>query len=169
MFKQYVITDPCYILDDEEWNDVCEQIDDMYMFENAIAKKLTALTNEPAEVAETKVGDWCNELNQNYMKMDDCDLIQSEFCADAGMVCACLLNDRVRNRLKDSNLNSYAIIEVDSKSDVKFIMDKSGSTTVVRIEVDGCEVFTSKDENDYDDDDWTDDFDFEDDVEMDCD
>ena len=150
--KKYVITDPCYILTNEEWKDACQYVDDWDKFENEIALKLTNLTGESAEVADTKVGDWSNELKKNFRDMDDCKLVQPYFAADSGMVCGCLYNDEVAKRLKDGNSDCYAIIEVDSNSQVDIIMDKDSEATIVRVEVDHCEVFTSRDESEDEDD-----------------
>lgn len=159
--KKYVVTDPCYILNRKEWDDVCQYLGDSDKFENEIALKLTNLTDESAEVTDTKVGDWSNELKKNFYRMDDCKLVQSYFAADSGMVCGCLYNDEVAKRLKNTNLNCYAIVEVDSNSQVDIIMDKDSEATIVRVEVDHCEVFTSRDESEEEDD-YFDDYDDED-------
>lgn len=159
--KKYVITDPCYILTNEEWKDACQYVDDLDKFENEIALKLTNLTSESAEAAYTKVGDWSNELKKNFSRMDDCKLIQSYFAADSGMVCGCLYNDEVIKRLEGINPDCYAIIEVDSNSQVNIIMDKDSEATIVRVEVDYCEVFTSRDGGEEEDN-YFDDYDEED-------
>lgn len=134
--KKYVITDPCYILTNEEWKNVYQYADDQNKFENEIALKLTNLTGEPAEAVYTDVGGWTNELKKNFNNINDCKLIQPYFIADSGMVCSCLYNDEVIRRLEGVNLLYYAIIEVNSNSQVNILIDRSEEATNVRVEAD---------------------------------
>ena len=93
-----IITDPCYIVKDDDWDEHVDTIcfDDGNLdcigFENNICNS-------------TLYGDWScttfsahksnpKELRTKYLN-EDCEtpFIYGQFCADAGMVCVCYVTD----------------------------------------------------------------------------
>ena len=80
---KYVVTDPCYILNNDTWDECCKFLDDSpKAFNEAVSKALTDLTGFPAFACDTGFGDWNNKIYGSY-------IIHKEFCADSGMVCVC--------------------------------------------------------------------------------
>ena len=69
---KYVVTDPCYILDNDKWDECCKFLDDSpKAFNEAVSKSLTDLTGFPAYVCDTGLGDWNNQLSGiNVIKSD---------------------------------------------------------------------------------------------------
>lgn len=111
MTKKYVITDPCYILPESEWDKCIEyaektskedKVDWSYIFRMAVEMALTKFTNGNSWVESTGFGDWTNEMDFNR----DCspnNQVKAEnelcFCADSGMVCVCELTPEAEARL----------------------------------------------------------------------
>lgn len=78
LLVKYVITDPCYILNNDTWDECCKFLDDSpKAFNEAVSKALTDLTGFPAYVCDTGFGDWNNKIYGSY-------IIHKEFCADSG-------------------------------------------------------------------------------------
>ena len=78
MKNKYVITDPCYLVDEEPWYTFLKDWDS---FTTNLAEYLTKKTGEKAYVANTGFGDWANALyGDNYEK---------PFGAAPGLVCIC--------------------------------------------------------------------------------
>ena len=97
---RYVVTDPCYILDIDDYSELD-------------APSLTAFTGQKAWVSSTGFGDWTNELYGD-------DIIQRNFAADSGMVCVCAYTDKVAAKLQKINKNCFALFDSSSKIDVTF-------------------------------------------------
>jgi len=135
MTKKYVVTDPCYILSNEDWDKCCEIIhngpDDKnkwIAFNQAIAGKLAEMTGEPAYVEDTGYGDWSNELYGP-------GVLNHTFAADAGMVCVCLLTEEIEKKLNIKEHDScVAVFEADELVKVTFNTDDDW--TVVNIVTD---------------------------------
>lgn len=54
LLVKYVVTDPCYILDNKTWDECCKFLDDSpKTFNDAVSKALTDLTGFPAYVCDT--------------------------------------------------------------------------------------------------------------------
>lgn len=88
---KYVVTDPCYILDNKTWDKCCKFLDDSpKAFNEAVSKALTDLSGFPAYACDTGFGDWNNKIYGSY-------IIHKEFCADSGMVCVCRLTSEIEN------------------------------------------------------------------------
>ena len=112
--KRYVLTDPCYLINDEfAWRRYCDLIFDDKGYMNAdngaafIAEQLGA----PVQVASTGYGDWANSLacvkGTNRLAND------GYFCADAGLVCFCEITPQVERALRDLGPGAYAEIEAE--------------------------------------------------------
>lgn len=140
--SKYVITDPCYILDDATWSKCCKLASPINsrdwnseVFDTEVSKALKQFANsDNAWVSETGFGDW-----NNYMCGDEGKVLSAEFGADSGMVCVCELTPSVEAALKTSLGSSenslVSIIECTGKVSVEF--DKSNKNwTVVYIDDD---------------------------------
>ena len=114
---KYVVTDPCYILDNDVWSKCCEVFDkykdDEFMyqrFDEAVSKALIEYTGYPAFACGTGFGDWSNQLS-------GIGVIKSEFFADAGMVCVCRLTSKMLQHWKEEygtqDFSGIAIFLVD--------------------------------------------------------
>ena len=120
---KYVITDPCYIVDEKTW-DKC--LKDFPNFPKLIAEHLTKLTKEKAYASDTGFGDWSNGLMSK-------DGYLGSFGADSGMVSVCKYTKKVAERLSEIFAGCYCVFEADGPLDVVFdTSDKQW--TVVYIE-----------------------------------
>ena len=107
---KYVITDPCYIVDEKTW-DKC--IKDFPNFPKLIAEHLTKLTKEKAYASDTGFGDWSNGLISK-------DGYLGSFGADSGMVSVCKYTKKVDERLSGIFAGCYCVFEADGPLDVVF-------------------------------------------------
>ena len=145
MSKQYIVTDPCYIIGNEEWSKICDQCsnngdwnDDKFNSLCSDALKVLSGTKD-ACACHTGFGDWSNAMHCS----NDNKVIQCDFFADSGMVCVVEYNDKIKaalkskdnERLVDEDVGGAAIIECDG--DVKIEFDtEDPDWTVVYIEDD---------------------------------
>lgn len=139
---KYIITDPCYILPNTTWSDICDQCEsnDFYngKFDRLCTEALNELAGTTNAVASTTgYGDWSNSMHCS----NDDKIIQSDFFADSGMVCVVEYNDKIQQALKD-NKNEKLVDEdkggaalIETEGEVKITMDTRDSEwTVVEIE-----------------------------------
>ena len=149
--KKYVVTDPSYILSNEDWDKCCEIIqyngpDDKnkwIAFNQAIAGKLAEMTGEPAYVEDTGYGDWSNEIYGP-------GVLNHTFAADAGMVCVCLLTEEIEKKLNIKEHDScVAVFEADELVKVTFNTDDYW--TIVNIVTDKGLIVSSSPEEDEED------------------
>lgn len=135
--SRFVITDPCYILPEEDWRKCCDYADKTskedhedwgYIFNNVVEMALTKFTNGSCWVSSTGYGDWTNALWGP--KVDG----SGGFFADAGMVCVCEYTAKVKEALGDlTEKGGAATFEAQGPLKVEF--DRSDSDwTVVNIE-----------------------------------
>ena len=150
--KKIVVTDPCYIMSEEDWDACCKEAEQRRdehkqeweeAFDEIVSRKLTELSGHKAYATSTGFGDWNNEIGGQ------------EFCADSGMVCVCYLTDKMIEKL-DSYPNSRlaAIFEVeDDDVVVEFNYDNPDWTVVSIEDRKGNNAWTSfipdDDEEDY--------------------
>lgn len=145
MKKLYCITDPYYILPEEDRRKCCDYADKTSkedhedwseIFHTAVEMALTRFTQGPAWVNSTLFGDWDNVMYGP-------NVIQDEFCADSGMVAVCSFNDKVQEALKDCPKHCYAVIETEDNVSVEF--DESVSDwCVVKITSSNGDIFHSE-------------------------
>lgn len=143
--SKYIITDPCYILDDDIWS-TCIKASTVNRdfnqdaFDNLVRKQLELLSGHKAWVSSTGYGDWTN-----YMEGDESKIIQHEFTADSGMVCVCKLTkdveDSLRKKIPIGLENLVAIIECDNDAAVK--LDTTNKHLTVVYVYDGDKEFHS--------------------------
>lgn len=132
---KYIVTDPCYLIDKDVWSDCCKEAElpnhgwDNELFNARVANELTKMTGQKAWASDTGFGDWDNTIHGNPDK-----IIQSEFCADSGMVSVCILTDDMEAKLKAEYPYGFntlgAIIECDGEVQVKFDKDDPDWTVV---------------------------------------
>lgn len=127
---KYVVTDPCYILDNKTWDECCKFLDDSpKTFNEAVAKALAELTGFSAYACDTGFGDWSNKIYGSY-------IVHKEFCADSGMVCVCRLTDEIKKHFAKEYSDIYsrcvAVFEGSDEIDVDFDISEP-SWTVVKI------------------------------------
>lgn len=118
--KQYVITDPCYILPSEEWNRCCALADEdkdhwESTFNNAVEAVLTKFSGGNCWVESTGFGDWDNRIDgPNVQGIGN-------FCADSGLVCICELSSPVSGILGTGiNTGKAAVFEAEGPITVDF-------------------------------------------------
>ena len=92
--KTIIITDPCYILNNEDWDELCEKYlgeeSEEGDFEFNVAKKLQEISgDEKAVVGQTGFGDWENEIDGQT------------FFADSGMVCVVEETDKLKKYMAE--------------------------------------------------------------------
>ena len=157
---KYVVTDPCYILDNDVWSKCCE-VFDKYKddeFNEAVSKALVEYTGYPAFACGTGFGDWSNQLS-------GINVIKSDFFADAGMVCVCRLTSKMLQYWKEEYgtqaLSGAAIFEASQDISVEFdVSDKNW--TIVNIKDNQTKaVISSMDSDFYDEDDYFEEEDYE--------
>lgn len=129
--KKIVVTDPCYIMSEEDWDACCKEAEQRRdehkqeweeAFDEIVSRKLTELSGHKAYATSTGFGDWNNEIGGQ------------EFCADSGMVCVCYLTESMKDKLDSyPNQNLAAIIDVEGDISVGFDCSRS-DWTVVEIE-----------------------------------
>lgn len=148
--KKYVVTDPCYILSDEAWDECCKLLGngtekDFEAFNTAIAGELTKLSGETAYVEDTGYGDWSNEIYGS-------NIINRTFAADAGMVCVCLLTPEIEKKLNiQEHDHCVAVFQTEELISVKFDTDDS-NWTVVNIKIkEGC-IWSKEPYDEYEED-----------------
>ena len=158
---KYVVTDPCYILDNDVWSKCCEVFDkykdDEFMyqrFEEAVSKALVEYTGYPAFACGTGFGDWKNKLS-------GIGVIKSDFFADAGMVCVCRLTPKMLKHWKEKYgtqaFSGMAIFEASKNISVEFdVSDKNW--TVVNIKDNKTQAIISSMDSDFYEEDNEDDY-----------
>lgn len=161
---KYIITDPCYILSDDTWNECCKVFDtyknDEFMyqrFDEAVTKALNKLAGTKNAVAcGTGIGDWSNSICCS----NDDKVIESDFFADSGMVCVVEYNEAIQNALGNDELISRGgIALIETEGEVVIEMDTSNSEwTMVYIEDDEDEFNSMPFDEDYDEDEDEDDY-----------
>lgn len=163
MTTQYIITDPCYILDDTTWSNVCNECFDnspeqYEKFDKRISEELNKLAGTTNALASgTGYGDWSNYIRcSNYDKV-----LQAEFFADSGMVCVVEYNEAIKQALIAKNNQSLiekgGIALIKTEGTVKVKMDTRDSNwTVVEIKDDNDNFNSMLPTDDEEEDEWED-------------
>lgn len=140
---KYIITDPCYILSRDKWQEICDKSfskdnEDYDLFNTLTENALNELAKTiDAQAAGTGIGDWCNSIRGMNV------LNSGEFCADSGMVCVVQYTPTIEKALSEHmsyNMNPFdimktqciALIEIEGTAQIT--LDTSDeSWTVVEI------------------------------------
>ena len=130
--KKVLVTDPCYLISDSDWSNVCD-----YCFkkdgdeEKALEKFNQMITDllrlnsgdEKAIADRTGFGDWTNSINDKM------------FYADSGMVCVVEDTEKLENYLLDKGIDlptGVAHLEVEDDAEYK-INTENPNWSVVEI------------------------------------
>ena len=119
MAKQYVITDPCYILPEEIWDECCKKAGDndegwSDRFYQHVTSALTEFVGSIAYAESTGYGDWQNSIVCG-------PYITERFFADSGSVCVCEYTDKVKKALDGlEDKGGAAVFEAEGKIKVQF-------------------------------------------------
>lgn len=146
--KKFIITDPCYICDnDEVWREYCRHLGNADR--SALADEiLSKYLGTKIETCSTGCGDWSNEI------LGD-GVLQEYFCADAGLFCVVELTDRVREIFErkhhGSKIDDSALVAVFECNEIENIVwDRTCEDWTV-VEIRTSEGIVSSDELHYDD------------------
>lgn len=101
--KTIIVTDPCYIIKDSEWDDACRYcfrdkwgkniIEETAKFSGFITSLLRVISGDEKAIADgTGFGDWTNEIDGQ------------EFYADSGMVSICEYSSKLKKYLEKNNI-----------------------------------------------------------------
>lgn len=118
---KYIITDPCYLLDDKIWQECCNVGAlpnggwDNEAFNQKVAQELTKLSGTKAYACHTGFGDWSNKLSGPNIEGD------GVFYADSGMVCVCKIDAVMLSKYPLNKLKRLgAIFEAQGEIKVDF-------------------------------------------------
>lgn len=134
---KYLVTDPCYILSNDDWREVCDIADKAgdwtEAFNNACADKLREVSGDKrADACGTGYGDWSNRL---FGMSGRATILCNDFYADSGMVCVVEVTDQLEKYLanNDHDMESLAAV-VESDEPLEGVFDcENTSWTVVRL------------------------------------
>ena len=150
--NEYVITDPCYILEGNKWDECINTTEAKYGKDyteeqfievvNEVLKEFTG--SQEVWSCDTGFGDWDNTLEGPHVG-------DADFTADSGTVCVCKYTNEVANALKDKTRNgNAAVFKATGPITVNFNRDRSDWTIVEIEEADGLcwNTFIPWDEDD---------------------
>lgn len=127
--KQYIITDPSYLLTNSDYEEFADLVD-AYGYGEVADRFLTDNLFTPVKCENTGFGDWVNLISYvhpckgantreklalfriNRLR----HVIQDTFCADTGMVCFLELTDYIKEviKIKELEEHCYAVIECEN-------------------------------------------------------
>lgn len=114
-----IITDPCYIFRDKDWDTYCENFNPEFITELGFTKYLWE---------STIYGDWsCTTFDRQ-------GTIIGEFCADAGLVGVFLLKEVLKYNPKyDDHIDNLFCVTHIKKfdGDIKYIINKKGDAQII--------------------------------------
>lgn len=141
--SKYVVTDPCYLLEDDVWSNCCNaatangQEWNNEVFNAEVTKALKQMSGGNAWASETGFGDW-----SNCMHGDDSRIESVDFAADSGMVCVCEMTPAVEEVLKKKfpagDVGLVSIIECIGEVSVEFDKSDENWTVVYVDDEHGC-------------------------------
>ncbi len=163
--KIYVITDPCYLVDNSEkeskiWSKFVdlELKGGTFTEENRI--NATKFFKEELglnyfEFDRTGYGDWTNLIRVKSGEASNVHLISQDFCADTGLVCVAEVDVKMLEKLFN-NVGSWCFAAFEAEEVVSTVFDKEknkGNWTVVTITTkEGAVITTNEDEDNGEDD-----------------
>ena len=121
--KCIYITDPCYLISEEDWDELLHKADKEVTseawgkkFDEAVTNFLRNKFNDKKAVAgSTGFGDWENSINGRG------------FAADSGMVCVCQVTDELKHYMNDNRLemNPLCVATMRVHDDTTYEIDQS--------------------------------------------
>lgn len=129
--KTALVTDPCYLISDREWSEICESTlkgeDDTSQlgdFRRSVQELLKVISGDSSAVAEyTGFGDWVNEIDGQT------------FYADSGMVCVVENTPKLKEYLeKEGIVLPLGVAYIEAEDNARYEIDKSNPNwSVVKI------------------------------------
>lgn len=130
---RYLITDPCYLIADEDWDILIEKADKKAKdneawakcFDELITNFLREISGDKKAVASgTGIGDWVNSIDGQ------------QFGADSGMVCVVKSTRALQKYLKEKNIvcNPLCVASLKLDGVVNYELDTSNPRwTIVKV------------------------------------
>lgn len=156
---EYTVTDPCYLLDNDRWDECWKRADeaskakggewDGDTFSAEIEKALREISGGYVFACGTGFGDWSNAI---YVARDSHNTVKikgSGFGADSGMVCVVEVTDALRKYLDEEYKdNSFGIgaFFYSKERGVSVMTEGSSQWEVLRIMVKGGATIKTEDE-----------------------
>lgn len=162
--KTYVITDPCYLVDNsEKESKIWSKFVDLELKGNTFTEEnrinATKFFKEELglnyfEFDRTGYGDWTNFIRVKSGEDSKVRLISQEFCADTGLVCVAEVDQKMLEKLFDTVGSwCYAVFRTEGVVSTVFDKEKNkGNWTVVTVTTkEGAVITTNEDdgEDDY--------------------
>lgn len=129
--KKLLVTDPCYLISDEEWAGMCnacfkagEEDNGIKKFAQQVQDLLRIISGDQKAVADdTGIGDWVNKIDGQM------------FYADSGMVCVVEDTEKLRGYLdKYKIILPLGVARVEVEDDAMYKIDRKDPTwSVVEI------------------------------------
>lgn len=131
--KKILVTDPCYLISDDDWSNICnmcfnrelEEDKALNKFNEMITELLKLNSGDKKAIADrTGFGDWVNSIDGKM------------FYADSGMVCVVEDTEKLRNYLLDKGMDlptGVAHLEVEDDAEYS-INTKNPRWSVVEID-----------------------------------
>lgn len=117
--KTIIVTDPCYILTNRDWDGLCKKYlsnsdDGLVEFRNQVQKVLRIISGDEKALADdTGYGDWVNSIDGQM------------FYADSGMVCVVEYTDKLKKYLeKEDIMLPTGVAYVETGDDVTYRIDR---------------------------------------------
>ena len=116
--KTILVTDPCYILTNRDWDGLCKKYlsngdDGLSEFRNQVQEVLRVISgDEKALAGDTGYGDWVNSIDGQM------------FYADSGMVCIVEYTDKLKKYLEREDISlPTGVAYVETGNDVTYKID----------------------------------------------
>lgn len=137
--KTYIVTDPCYLLNGENWEKYIQALQDSGQNAPACNSLLSGLLGTGAKADHTGYGDWGNILN---CEEGEDRILREEFCSDAGMVCCCEFTPEIEAHIKERKLGHWCYAVFEAENPAVEISRKDPQWTMIKI-TDGDSVYSS--------------------------
>ena len=121
--KHIYITDPCYLISDDDWDSLLRKADKETTseawgktFDKGVTDFLrNKFKDKKAVAGSTGFGDWVNSINGH------------EFCADSGMVCVYEVTPELKAYLKENDIsvNPLCVAGMRVHEDTEYEIDQT--------------------------------------------
>lgn len=147
---KFIVTDPCYIVPEDVWNEACKYKDGYDIDYTNFEKVISDACGTKVDCCYTGCGDWDNSISGPHD-----NIINKEFCADSGMVCFAKLTPEIENNMvaNDINLANNSVAAVIDVSDAHVEWHGNDEWTIASIRTPEG-YFYSEDYPADEDDDW---------------
>jgi hypothetical protein len=131
------VTDPCYVIDEQVWSEICDKaVGGGEEWSNNFDKLVTDYLKEKtgkdwACAGSTWYGDWSNTMSGTPVL----SVTKMDFYADSGMWC--VVPAEFNERHDSDPLGGAALLEFDDNSDIKVIVTTDNNKQWAEFEVHG--------------------------------